>query len=152
MCGIAGVLCWDEAVAERAGQATRRMLTALRHRGPDGEGIWQRTGDDGVAIALAHSRLAIIDLSEAGRQPMSRGQLVITFNGETYNYQSLRTELIDQGARFSSGTDTEVLLKAFERWGFEAVQRLSGMFALGLWDGRTRQLTLVRDRLGIKPL
>lgn len=152
MCGIAGVLCWGEAVADRAEQVAGRMLTSLRHRGPDGEDIWHHRDDDGVAVALAHSRLAIIDLSDAGRQPMSRGQLVVTFNGETYNYQSLRQELIDQGARFTSGSDTEVLLNAFERWGLDAVQRFSGMFAFGLWDGRARRLTLVRDRMGIKPL
>jgi asparagine synthase (glutamine-hydrolysing) len=127
--------------------SVRRMTGALGHRGPDGEGYF-----DGEGVALGHRRLAILDLSPAGAQPMhSRdGRWTIVLNGEIFNYRELRAEL---GGEFRSGTDTEVMLEACVAWGVEkALDRAIGMFALGLWDARSRELTLARDRAGEKPL
>jgi len=126
-------------------------LDAMRHRGPDSKGIWQ--SPDG-SIELDHRRLAIIDLSPAGAQPMvdpSTGN-VIVFNGEIYNYRELKQELQAAGYRFRSDSDTEVLLHLYARHGEAMLDRLRGMFAFGLWDSRTHKLLLARDPLGIKPL
>lgn len=153
MCGIAG--CWSLDVAENVlsvRQAVQRMTAALRHRGPDGAGLWS---DDAANISLGHRRLAIIDLTESGRQPMhsESGRFVLTYNGEIYNFRDLRAKLIQAGHAFRGGSDSEVLLAAIEEWGVAgAVQRSNGMFAFALWDRRERQLTLARDRLGKKPL
>jgi asparagine synthase (glutamine-hydrolysing) len=128
------------------------MADVLRHRGPDDEGVWAEP--DG-GIGLSHRRLAVIDTTTAGRQPMvsASGRSVLVYNGEIYNFRTLRDQLETQGVSFRSGTDTEVLLEACERWGVEtAATRLVGMFAFAFWDGETRTLKLVRDRLGIKPL
>ena len=128
------------------------MTTRLRHRGPDADGCWS---DRDAGIALGHRRLAIVDLTDAGRQPMSSasGRFVVTFNGEIYNYRSLRQELEGLGQHFVGNSDTEVLLAMIERWGLEtALLRSNGMFAIGLWDRRTRILHLARDRMGKKPL
>ena len=152
MCGIAGILLAPHSADPRRLKAVRAMAAALRHRGPDGGGIWI---DNGAGIALGHRRLAIVDLSEAGHQPMvSHGDgLVMTFNGEVYNFAGLRLELEALGHRFRGHSDTEVMLAAFESLGIEtALQRFAGMFALGLWDRKARVLHLVRDRLGKKPL
>lgn len=122
------------------------------HRGPDGEGVWS---DPTAGIGFAHRRLAIIDVSDAGRQPMAsaNGRWVITYNGEIYNHADLRRELEAEGIGFRGGSDTEVLLEAVARWGVSAtLQRLNGIFAFGLWDRETRTLTLARDHLGVKPL
>ena len=131
--------------------AVRRMTGALGHRGPDGEGYF-----DGEGVALGHRRLAILDLSPAGAQPMhSRdGRWTIALNGEIFNYRELREELSrERGGEFSSATDTEVMLEACAAWGVErALARAIGMFALALWDARARELTLARDRAGEKPL
>jgi asparagine synthase (glutamine-hydrolysing) len=152
MCGIAGILRAPNASPELRVEAVKPMLTALRHRGPDGEDSWI---DRHAGLALGHRRLAIIDLSEAGRQPMASadGQLIITFNGEIYNFAALRRELAALGHRFRGGSDTEVMLRAIECWGLEpALQRFCGMFAFALWDRRKRVLHLARDRIGKKPL
>ena len=147
MCGVAGVLHFDGAPAEPV--LLRRMGEAIAHRGPDGSGEYV----DGV-LGFAHRRLAIIDLSPAGHQPMATpdGRYVISYNGEIYNFQDLRAELEALGWRFRSRTDTEVLLYALAQWGADALPRLNGMFAFALWDRTTRELLLARDRYGIKPL
>lgn len=127
------------------------MVVALRHRGPDGEG---RFRDADAGVALGHTRLAIIDLSDAAAQPMrsADGRFVITFNGEIYNYRALRDEMTAQGVVFRSESDTEVLLHLFARDGIACLNRLNGIFAFAVWDTRERRLTLARDQLGIKPL
>jgi len=147
MCGICGVLELSGAPANRDLLVT--MTRSISHRGPDGEGIFI----DG-ALGLGHRRLAIVDLSSAGQQPMSAGQgrFVISYNGEVYNHPELRTELEALGHRFRSTSDTEVVLRAWIEWGEQSLTRLNGMFAFALWDARENQLTLVRDKYGIKPL
>ena len=146
MCGICGSLSLDGRPPDLAG--VRAMAAALAHRGPDGDGF----EEDGP-VALGHRRLAILDLSPAGRQPMAdaSGRYRVTYNGEIYNYVELRSELRAAGATFRTGTDTEVLLEAFARWGPDAVPRLNGMFAFALWDRRERTLFAARDRFGEKP-
>ncbi len=147
MCGICGELRFDGQPSElgRLGQ----MLKRLERRGPDHEGSYS----DGP-VALGHRRLAIIDLSERGNQPMvdSDNGLVIVFNGTIYNYPELREELKAKGQRFVSDGDTEVILKAYAAWGDQCVERLTGMFAFAIWDMHRQRLFLARDRLGIKPL
>ncbi len=132
------------------------MLKAIEHRGRDDEGVWTSTAinHDGQRVCLGHRRLSIIDTSSAGHQPMisSDGRLVITFNGEIYNYRELRQELAGKGHKFRTQTDTEVLLAAWSEWGEVSLNRLNGMFAFALWDERDRALFLVRDHVGIKPL
>lgn len=152
MCGIAGILLAPHAADPRRLAAVAAMTASLHHRGPDGGGIWI---DREAGIALGHRRLAIVDLSAAGHQPMlSHGEsLVMTFNGEVYNFAGLRPGLEAQGHRFRGHSDSEVMLAAFESFGVEAaLKQFAGMFALGLWDRRNRVLHLVRDRLGKKPL
>lgn len=147
MCGITGLFNRNHEPAET--RLIEAMTGALEHRGPDGEGVWL----DGP-IALGHRRLAIIDLSPQGHQPMVTrdGRFVLTYNGEVYNFRELRTELEARGYAFHSTTDSEVVLNAFAEWGLDAVQRFNGMFAFAIWDKTTSQLMLVRDRYGIKPL
>ncbi|WP_430397223.1 asparagine synthase (glutamine-hydrolyzing) [Ferrovibrio sp.] len=147
MCGIAGLLNLDQQPASPV--LVRAMTDALAHRGPDGEDIYT----DG-ALGLGHRRLAIIDLSPGGRQPMltQDGRYAITYNGELYNFQELRAELQAHGCRFQSRSDTEVLLQAWAVWGPAALNRFNGMFAFALWDAKERRLYLARDRYGIKPL
>lgn len=148
MCGIAGV--FGQPGLEVSPRTLKRMTDALAHRGPDGEGFWfsQSRG-----VGLGHRRLAIIDLSPAGRQPMlsSDGRYVITFNGEIYNYIELRNELIALGDEFRTGTDTEVLLTLFSRFGQASLSRLEGMFAFAIWDNKEKNLFCARDRIGEKP-
>jgi asparagine synthase (glutamine-hydrolysing) len=152
MCGIAGVRYGPSAVPRpRAIEIAAAMAKTLAHRGPDDDGAWESA--DG-AVALAHRRLSVIDLSPIGRNPMlwDGGRLALTFNGEIYNFLELRRELESHGHRFRSSTDTEVVLAAYDQWGLDAVHRLAGMFAFALWDEPRRRLWLVRDRLGKKPL
>ena len=150
MCGIAGVLAFtDNFPADEATVA--RMTGTLRHRGPDGGGTLIRSDE---RIALGHRRLAIVDLSEAGRQPMANedGSVWITYNGEVYNHVALRAELEAAGHRYRSHTDTETVVHLYEEHGRRCVERLQGMFAFAIWDARRGELLLVRDRLGVKPL
>ena len=144
MCGIAGSTTADPSVLEE-------MRDRLRHRGPDGLGLWR---EDEGGFGLAHTRLAVIDLSDAAAQPMVSdcGRFVIVHNGEIYNYRDLRTQLEAKGERFRTASDTEVLLALLRREGVAALGRLVGMFAFALWDRETGELLLARDRLGIKPL
>jgi asparagine synthase (glutamine-hydrolysing) len=153
MCGIAGVLVFERARWWPAAAAARAetMASVIAHRGPDDAGVWESSDH---AIALAHRRLSIVDLSALGHNPMSwdNGRLWITYNGEIYNFLELRAELEQAGYRFRSRTDTEVVLAAYDRWGLDSVARFAGMFAFALWDGPRRRLWLVRDRIGKKPL
>lgn len=153
MCGVTGFwMTGAQSDAETLRDTVTRMTDALMHRGPDSGGVWT---DEGAGIALGHRRLAIIDLSETGHQPMiSRDKrFVLTYNGEVYNFGELRAELERDGAMFRGSSDSEVILAACARWGVEnAVRRFVGMFVFALWDCRERRLHLVRDRLGIKPL
>lgn len=147
MCGIAGIFHADGAPA--SGVLLKRMTDAISHRGPDGEGHYIDGG-----LGLGHRRLAIIDLSAAGHQPMTTedGRYVITYNGEVYNFNELRIELESFGYHFHSRTDSEVVLKALAQWGEKALPRFNGMFSFALWDRREHRLMLARDRYGIKPL
>jgi asparagine synthase (glutamine-hydrolysing) len=153
MCGLAGFLDLSRgATSEFLTETGRAMTDALRHRGPDMGDVWT---DAEAGIALGFRRLAIIDLSPAGHQPMhsADGRFVMTYNGEIYNYRDLATDLKDRGHAFRGGSDSEVMLELFARDGVEAtLPRLVGMFAIALWDRRERRLWLIRDRLGIKPL
>src|SRR5688572_14457509 len=148
MCGIAGRFNYRSG-APVDPRVVRGMCDLLAHRGPDGDGVWT----DG-AIGMGHRRLAIIDLSPAGRQPMTTvdGNLTISFNGEIYNFQTLRRELEARGHRFRSRTDTEVMLAAYREWGVDCLSRFRGMFAFALWDANDRTLFVARDRVGKKPL
>jgi asparagine synthase (glutamine-hydrolysing) len=123
------------------------MTQTIAHRGPDGEGVFIGDG-----IALGHRRLSIIDLSDAGSQPMRLGATVVVYNGESYNFVKLRFELEQLGHAFMGHSDTEVLLHAYAQWGLQGLERLEGIFAFALWDEERRRLILMRDRLGIKPL
>lgn len=150
MCGIVALL--DPRRGRHLGELAQRMSTCLRHRGPDEASVWE---DPEQGVALGHRRLAIVELSALGAQPMrSRdGRYQLGFNGEIYNYRSLRAELEARGDRFCGGSDTEVALAAMAAWGIRgAVERMAGMFAMTIWDAERRELVLVRDRLGEKPL
>lgn len=147
MCGLAGMCRFDgEAVEEGL---LERMTQAIGHRGPDGAGQY-RAG----SVGLGHRRLAVLDLSDAGRQPMANdaGDLVIAYNGEVYNFRELRAELETKGYRFRSRSDTEVVLKAYQEWGEKCVDRFNGMFAFAIYDVPRQELVLARDRYGMKPL
>src|SRR5512142_726922 len=143
MCGIAGEIRLDGLPDEAA---VRRMSESLRHRGPDADGFLR----DGPA-ALAHRRLSILDLS-GGAQPMAREGCAIVFNGEAYRHEELRRDLAARGHAFTTRSDTESVLRAYLEWGDAFLERLDGMFALAIWDGRRRRLLLARDRMGKKPL
>ena len=148
MCGIVGI-------ASTRGDIAREWVSkgcdAIRHRGPDSSGEWWSA--DG-RVGLAHRRLAIVDLSSAGHQPMvgEDEAAVVVFNGEIYNFVQVREELAAKGVVFRSRTDTEVLLAAYRTWGIDCLTRLNGMFAFAIYDSRRNQLFLARDRAGEKPL
>jgi asparagine synthase (glutamine-hydrolysing) len=151
MCGIAGLIRPRGAGRDLAGTVAA-MTAALTHRGPDHGGLWT---DLAAGVGLGHRRLAILDLSPSGHQPMvsTSGRLVLTYNGEIYNCRELRRELESRGVGFRGSSDSEVLLAALERFGVDgALARIAGMFAFALWDRQHRRLTLARDHLGIKPL
>ncbi len=150
MCGIAGIL--DARTPGGLEPLARTMADRLAHRGPDGSGAW---ADEAAGVALGHRRLAIIDLSENGNQPMvsSCGRMVLCYNGEVYNAPELRAELEARGRSFRGHSDTEVIVEGAAEWGLERLlPRLIGMFAFALWDREARRLCLVRDRFGIKPV
>ncbi len=150
MCGIVGKI-----LARSASEKTRELLDVMRdtmrHRGPDDAGSWWSPNG---RVGLAQRRLSIIDLSPAGHQPMlsQDGEIALTFNGEIYNFQALRDELAGLGTRFRSKSDTEVLLEAYRTWGVDCLDKLEGMFALGLYDANDQTLLIARDRAGEKPL
>jgi asparagine synthase (glutamine-hydrolysing) len=148
MCGLCGVIDFRENKRSN-GELVRGMTATLHHRGPDDCGVFE----DGPAT-LGHARLSIIDLSSAGHQPMtdSGARTTIAYNGEVYNFRELRAELQSSGVRFAGRSDTEVVLQAYNRWGFDSFARFAGMFALAIWDSRRQQLVLARDRFGIKPM
>jgi asparagine synthase (glutamine-hydrolysing) len=148
MCGIAGVVRLDGAIAPDPSAA---LVAALAHRGPDGHGVWRSPAQDAL---LVHTRLAIIDPGPSGAQPMATpdGRHRITFNGEVYNYRELRRSLEARGERFTTGSDTEVLLRLLACDGPAALAQVRGMFALAWWDSESRTLIVARDRFGIKPL
>jgi asparagine synthase (glutamine-hydrolysing) len=147
MCGITGI--FNVSGSPVAAKSIRLMCDAMSHRGPDDEGIYING-----SIGLGHRRLAIIDLTPAGHQPMANedGSVVIVYNGEIYNFQKLRTELEALGHRFHSRTDTEVVIHSYEQWGENCIHKFNGMFAFALWDSNRAKLFLSRDRYGIKPL
>lgn len=145
-CGVAGAFLFGAAAGGPGLEEVRRALAALAHRGPQGAGIWQ-----GERIVLGHRRLSMIGLGPGGAQPLTRGDLTLTYNGELYNYRELRAELAARYA-FESGSDAEVVLRAWQRWGPAALQRFNGMFSFALWNAASRELVLARDRIGIKPL
>ena len=147
MCGIAGIFNLNGEPVSPV--FLRKMTDVIAHRGPDGEGFYTDS-----FVGLGHRRLAIIDLSPAGHQPMITpdGNFAISYNGEVYNFQELRVELESLGHRFRSKTDTEVVLHSYAQWGAECLERFNGMFAFAIWDRTRQELFLARDRYGIKPL
>ena len=146
MCGICGELRFDQQPADPA--VIKKMLPSLARRGPDSEGHWQSG-----TVAFGHRRLSIIDLSERSNQPMVDQTLGLTivFNGAIYNYPQLRQQFIDEGYQFQSDGDTEVIIKAYHKWGEDCPAHLDGMFAFAIWDEQKQQLFAARDRMGIKP-
>jgi asparagine synthase (glutamine-hydrolysing) len=148
MCGIAGQLKFNGRVEETN---IISMTNAIKHRGPDGDGVYVNAY---ATLALGHRRLSFLDLSTAGKQPMTNedGTLWVTYNGEIYNYVELKAELVKLGHVFHSHTDTEVIIHGYEQWGRDVLHRLKGMFAFAIWDETKRELFLARDRFGIKPL
>src|SRR4051794_6355650 len=148
MCGIAGKYYYgsDREVEPRL---LEKMADTMSHRGPDDQGVYR-----GKKVALSHRRLSILDLSPAGHQPMCNedGTIWVVFNGEIYNYKSLRAELRAKGHTFHSNTDTEVIVHAYEEYSLDCVKHFEGMFAFGIWDEPRRRLLLARDHFGIKPL
>lgn len=146
MCGIVGSITKKDV-------PFARMLESIRHRGPDDGGMITKHWND-YRVILGHQRLSIIDLSHAGHQPMTNqaGSLCVSYNGEIYNFQEIRTELVHRGYTFRSKTDTEVILHAYHAWGEDCVRRFNGMFAFALWDDRAKKLILSRDHAGQKPL
>lgn len=153
MCGIVGALAFKNSTFTITKPYITRMRDTMAHRGPDGAGTW--IAEDG-RVGLGHRRLSIIDLSAAAAQPMCNedGTLWISFNGEIYNHAEIRSELERIGGHRwkTDHSDTEVILHAFEQWGIDCLHRFRGMFAIALWDGKARELWLIRDRIGIKPL
>ena len=147
MCGVNGIFFPGQA--SRFLPEIKKMNHTIRHRGPDDEGVYSDTD-----IILGHQRLSIIDLSPRGRQPMSDSNesIWVVCNGEVYNFKELRTQLESNGRTFRSESDTEVIIHGYKEWGIEVFNRLEGMFAFSLWDKNERQLYLVRDGCGIKPL
>src|SRR5205807_2787262 len=145
ICGVVGRA--DE-------QLIKNMLGRIAHRGPDDEGVYVAETSSGERVGLGHRRLSIIDLSPAGHEPMSdaTGRIWLTYNGEIYNFKTLRRELESLGHSFKSNTDAEVIIYAYLEWGRECVEKFNGMFAFAIWDSQDESLFIARDRVGIKPL
>jgi asparagine synthase (glutamine-hydrolysing) len=151
MCGIAGIINNRVFGRERLTEVINMISCTLTHRGPDGSGYWISENNK---IALGHRRLKILDLSGAAAQPMTDfdENIVITYNGEIYNHNSIRNELRKTGCKFKSTSDTETIIYAYREWGIKCIEKFNGMFAFGLWDKKTGKFFLVRDRIGIKPV
>jgi asparagine synthase (glutamine-hydrolysing) len=148
MCGIAGFIDFKMQSSE---EILAEMACAVSHRGPDGQGVYfKETGQ--AAIGLGHRRLSIIDLSTAANQPMHYDGLHIIFNGEIYNYEEIRNELLQKGHTFSTHSDTEVILHSWREWSIDAIHKWHGMFAIALWDEKLDEFICIRDRAGVKPL
>ena len=147
MCGITGLIYTNNAPVSPV--VLQKMTDSIAHRGPDGEGHWIEGN-----VGIGHRRLAVIDLSPAGQQPMisADNRYVLSYNGEIYNFRELRGELEAKGYWFRSKTDSEVVLNALAEWGQKALKKFNGMFAIAFWDRKERILLLARDRYGIKPL
>src|SRR4029077_17166760 len=150
MCGIAGVIN-SELDHRELEKVLRKMMQSLHHRGPDDQGYFISKDE---TAGLVNTRLSILDLSSAGHQPMRSDdeRYTITFNGEIYNYASLRAELEELGEQFSSDSDTEVILRMYARYGPDCVHEFAGMFGIAIWDERERECFIARGALGIKPL
>ncbi|MEU4743866.1 asparagine synthase (glutamine-hydrolyzing), partial [Actinosynnema sp. NPDC023658] len=148
MCGITGWVSFDRDLT-RERETIDAMTQTMACRGPDASGTWVQQH-----VALGHRRLAVIDLP-GGVQPMTvqtpNGDVSLVYSGEAYNFVELRDELVKHGERFTTSSDTEVVLRGYLRWGVEVADRLNGMYAFAIWDGRERKLVMIRDRLGIKP-
>lgn len=142
MCGING-FSWPDQ------ELVKKMNVQVKHRGPDGDGFFV-----GENVSLGHTRLAILDLSDKARQPMAshNGRFIIAFNGEIYNFQEIKKELMAKDYKFISTSDTEVLVNAWQEWGPDCLPKLNGIFAFAVWDKQEQKLFLVRDRVGVKPL
>jgi asparagine synthase (glutamine-hydrolysing) len=153
MCGIAGIYNTSKSIDELYAIG-KKMVKQLHHRGPDANGIKICQTAENNNVMLVHTRLSIIDLTNAGSQPMVNDDksLCVVFNGEIYNYIELRDELQHNGIKFNTNSDTEVILAAYRVWGLSCFERFIGMWAIALWDEKNDQLILSRDRLGIKPL
>jgi len=151
MCGIAGFWNSQGPILGDPVASAERMAEAMRLRGPDDQGVWI---SEDRRVALSHRRLSILDLSSRGHQPMLSPdrRLVIVYNGEIYNFRDIRSNLEKQGDHFVTGTDTEVILAAYRRYGIDCLSRFNGMFAFAIWDADSRSLILARDRFGVKPL
>ena len=148
MCGIAGFIDFHKKSTKSNIQS---MIEPLNHRGPDGEGVSLFKSKNAI-IGFGHKRLSIIDLSQAGKQPMALNHLHITYNGEIYNYQEIKNELLELGHHFNGESDTEMILHAYTEWGIKAVERFIGMFAIALFDEKKQEVVFIRDRAGVKPL
>ena len=148
MCGIAGFIDFHKKSTELNIQS---MINPLNHRGPDGEGTSLLQSTNAI-IGFGHKRLSIIDLTKTGRQPMSFSHLHITYNGEIYNYQEIKKELIELGHYFNGESDTEMILHAYAEWGIKSVKKFIGMFAIVLFDKKAQEVIFIRDRAGVKPL
>ena len=144
MCGIAGYINFNNQPVSKF--ILKEMGKAIKHRGPDGEGYWLNNN-----VGIAHRRLSVIDLSDAGRQPMisKNKRFILSYNGEIYNYRELRKVLIKKGYFFSSQSDSEVVLNSLIEWGKNAIEKFNGMFAFVLWDNEKKELLIARDRYGI---
>ena len=147
MCGIVGLVNFDKKPVGE--ELLSRMVSSISHRGPDGNGTWCVSN-----VGLGHSRLSIIDLSINASQPFvsSDGRYIMSYNGEVYNYAHLRRELINRGYSFKSTSDSEVVLYSYVEWGSKCLDKFNGMFALSIFDQKTQELFIARDRYGIKPL